>query len=227
MNKRLENKNLMILATNDVMDKHRSLWKDIPIFKVIMEEVGSNLTVIEETRKITEDDITGTTSDKNALEQELIQCVYELSSALCVMAKRTGNNELLEKVDFTLSELQTAREAELVSTSENVAILAKEHIDKLTDYAITADSVSTLNNLSARMKGMISAPRVSITERKTANSKLKEVMDNTCKLLEEQLDRLMLRFRKSHPEFYADYINARHTIAHGVRHKNNNEQEAA
>ena len=53
------------------------------------------------------------------------------------------------------------------------------------------------------------------------------MIDQTCDLLEDQLDRMMLRFKKSHLEFYTDYINARHTIAHGVRHKSTNEQEAA
>ena len=227
MNKRLENQNMMILATHSVMNINRSIWEGTPVIVAIMQEVAVNITAINKTRKITEDDITGATSDKNALEQNLIQCVYEISSALCVMAKRTGNNELCEKTDYTQRELQNAREAELVSNCESMAILARNYISELSDYSIDEASITKLEGLAQKMKEVIPAPRVSITERKTANIKLKELIENTCELLDEQLDRMVLRYKQSNPEFYADYINARHTIAHGIRHKKQDGQEVA
>jgi len=67
--------------------------------------------------------------------------------------------------------------------------------------------------------------RVSVSERKAANEKLKIVFLQVDALLKKQLDRIVVRYRTNEPEFYQIYQNARHIVNYGVRHKKPKEPE--
>jgi hypothetical protein len=67
--------------------------------------------------------------------------------------------------------------------------------------------------------------RISASERKAANEKLKDLFLQVDDLLKNQLDRLMVPFRKSQPDFYASYQNARRIVNYGIRHKTTKEPE--
>jgi len=71
---------------------------------------------------------------------------------------------------------------------------------------------------------MVLTPRADIAGRKAANISLEEQFDDTSGLLENQLDRLMVRFKNSHPDFDAANMNARVIVDHEMRHEKNGEQ---
>ena len=216
----------MIMATVSVLNKFRSEWENIPVLTTIMNELIAHRGQIDELRSITEIDMTGATRDKNVLEDNLVQSVYTIASGLTVIANRMGNNELAEKVDFTISELEKSRDAELISTCNNVVSLARENIDLLTECNLGEANIAELEELLTQMRSSIIQPRVSVAERKAANERLEEEIDRVVKILDEQVDLLMIRFKLSNPGFFAEYMNARHIVAYGVRHESEEDTAA-
>lgn len=219
MLKRLENKNKMFNAVNEVINRNKPIWQDIAAMVNITDEFSDKLSEIDNLRQQTEGDTTGGTREKEQLEGALVDKNYEISSALFAMSIRNNNAVLKEKVDYTESELQQARDGELVATGETISALARENLEPLGEYGVDEAAVTELEELTAQFKAAVPAPRATIAERKAANEKLKKLFTETQAVLENQLDRLMVRFKNSNPDFYSAYMNARVIVDYGIRHE--------
>ena len=227
MNKRNENRNRMIIASMSVLNKYNNLWENIPVFKAVTKEITEKQKQISELRSVAEADITGKTDDKNKHEELLLQSVYTISSNLYVMARRANNQEIMKKVDYSITELSRTREAELVSECHRVVSLARENLTILEGSGTEETQIDELEALANTMGSMIGEPRVSQAERKAANESLSAAINQVVTLLSEQLDRLMVRFKLSNTDFFAEYMNARHIVAYGIRHESEESNAAA
>lgn len=225
MLKRLENKLRMFQAVKQVLDRNSGIWQGITALVAIVNEFFEKMNQITETRKVTESSSKGATAGKNTEEELLVDTVFEVSSALYAMAVRSGNAALQQKVKFTEGELQTAREGELATIGETIAALARENLEALAEYGVDDARVKGLEDSTARFKELISTPRADIAQRKAAQARLKELFIETSGLLTHQLDRLLIKYRSSHPDFYAAYMNARVIVDHGIRHEKPEEPE--
>jgi len=227
MLKRLNNKHLMFIAVKQVLDRNTAIWQPNAAVAAIVAEYIQRNAGTEEIRQAAGISTKGTTLDKNQEEELLADQIYEISSALYAMAVRTGNVALQQKTGHTESELLTAREGELVITANIVVAMARENLQALADYGIDAARADALEEQSARFGARVSAPRAEIVGRKAANAHLRGEFDAITDLLEHQLDRMMVQFRRSAPDFYTAYMSARTIVDHGLRHEKEDESEAA
>ena len=218
MIKRLENKMMMLKAVLKLLKSKRSLWKDTVPFVNAVNQLEALIAEIEATRMITDEDNTGLVAEKTALRNSLITKAFEIVSMLHAMASSTKNNILLGKVSFPISELQRQRDRELASTCKGIASIAREHLPSLDGYSITEPELVGFDEQISAYEGDLPNHRVSVSERKAANAKLKDLYKETDDVLVSQLDRLMFRFSTAKPDFYAAYLNARKVVDYGVRH---------
>jgi len=219
MLKRFENKLRMFAAVKLVLDRYSGIWQGIVALGAIVNEFYEKLGLIAETRQVTESQIKGATADKNTQEELLVDSIFEVSSGVYAMAVRNGDATLQQKVKYSEGDLQTAREGALVIIGESVAALARDNLASLADYGIDEAGVKVLEESTARFKGLVSTPRADIAERKAAQARLKELFTETSGLLNNQVDRLLVKFKNSDPDFYASYMNARIIVDHGIRHE--------
>ena len=89
-------------------------------------------------------------------------------------------------------------------------------VASLTDYGVTAATLTTLQTAIDKYVDASSAPRNAITLRKGATAELRALLKDTNKLLTKRLDALMEQFAETKPEFYRDYQNARIVIDLGT-----------
>jgi hypothetical protein len=75
--------------------------------------------------------------------------------------------------------------------------------------------VTELANLTAQFHDVKSAPRTAIAGRAGETGTLPEEISGTTSLLRNRLDKLMTKFKKSQPEFYAGYRSARVIVDRG------------
>ncbi len=226
MQKRNENKFRMFNAVLEILNGNKTIWQAAALFVQIVNKFTASLTAIGETRKVTESDSKGHTLEKSSLEETLINSIGALTSSLYLLAKNSGNKVLMEKVNYNESELANAREGELVSIAETVAALGRENLAQAADYDFDEAEVKALEDLAARFKAVMPAPRATIAERKAANEKLNRLIAETTELLDDELDRMMLKYKNSHPDFYNTYFNARMIMDYGIRHKPEAEEVA-
>jgi len=144
---------------------------------------------------------------------------------LYAMAIKKNDAILAAKVDFTETDLLKMRDDNLVTTCRNILEFASEHLAGLIAYEVTSDELIVLKEEINRFAENLTTGRVSVSERKAANEKLKIVFLQVDALLKKQLDRIMVRYRKTEPDFYATYQNLRRIVNYGVRHEKPKEPE--
>lgn len=219
MLKRLENKLTMLNAVLSFLKLNISAWGNSTVMAELITKLETLIGEIESIRRITNSDLTGITAEKLVQQEILINKAYELSSMLYAMASRSENMVLLGKVDFTEHELQNARGGDLISTCKTIATLVEENLTDLVTYELTQADVTVLEEMIGNFSNNLPTHRVSVAERKAANDRLKEVFSAVDTLVNEQLDRMMVRYRSSSPDLYAAYINARTIVNYGIRHE--------
>ena len=225
MLKRLENKLMMLNTVLSFLKQNRSLWEASLVMVELIANLESLIGEIESLRLQTESNLTGITAEKNNQQEDLIDKAYELSSVLYAMASLADNKVLQAKVDFTESELQNIRGGDLLATCTAVVAIVKENLTALERFEITEADATELENLIASFGENIPAYRVSVTERKAANEKMKELFLKIDNLLNEQVDRMMVRYKNTSPDAYVAYTNARSIVHYGTRHENKETQE--
>ena len=180
---------------------------------------------IEATLLITDEDHTGLVAEKTALQNSLITKAFEIVSMLHAMASSTKNNILLGKVSFPISELQRQRDRELATTCKGIALIARDNLPSLDGYPITEPELVVFDGQISAYEGDLPNHRVSVSERKAANAKLKNIYKEADEVLTSQIDRLMFHFSAAKPDFYAAYLNARKVVDYGTRHEKPDDDE--
>lgn len=103
--------------------------------------------------------------------------------------------------------------------SKNVLDLGCANLPALLIYGSSDEKLNNLEVQIQQYKNNMPAPRVSVSERKAANTKLKELLKQAPQLMSMQIDRMMVPFEDDKPEFYAAYKNARIVIGYGTRYE--------
>lgn len=225
MLKRLVNKLAMYQAVQSLLNANKSVWTSVPAIVETINDFESLLAEIETYMQLTQGNKKGITLQKAAQQALVIAHTYELSSVLYVLATKLNDVVLAAKVDFTETELLKKRDGNLVTTCLNIVDIATEHLAELIDYQVSGDELVVLKEEIKSFADNLTTGRVSVSERKAANAKLKDLFVQVDALLKKQLDRLMVRFRENESKFYQAYQNTRHIVNYGVRHEKPKEPE--
>lgn len=225
MLKRLANKLVMYQTVQSHLDRNKSLWTSVPAMATTINDFELLLAEIETYRKLTQENKKGITQQKATQQALVIAHAYEISSVLYAMAIKKNEEILAAKVDFTETDLLKKRDNNLVATCLNIVEFATEHLAELNAYEVTADELIVLKEEINSFAENLTTGRVSVSERKAANEKLKVVFLQVDTLLKKQLDRIVVRYRKTEPDFYTTYQSLRHIVNYGVRHEKPKEPE--
>lgn len=177
------------------------------------------LAEIETYRQVTQGNRKGITALKAVQQELVISHTYELSSALYAMAIKKNDAVLAVKVNFTETDLLKKCDDNLVTICLTVAEIAKKHLAELTAYQVSEEELMVLKEEIRQFADNLPSGRISVSEQKAANEKLKDLFVQVDALLKKQLDRIMVRYRKSQPEFYTIYQNIRRIVNYGIRHE--------
>lgn len=225
MLKRLTNKLVMYHTVQSHLNLNKTTWTSVPAMVTTIGDFELLLAEIETYRQLTQENKKGIAQQKAAQQALAIAHAYELLSLLYAMAIKKNDAILAAKVDFTETDLLKMRDDNLVTTCRNILEFATEHLAGLIAYEVTSDELIVLKEEINRFAENLTTGRVSVSERKAANEKLKVVFLQVDALLKKQLDRIMVRYRKTEPDFYATYQNLRRIVNYGVRHEKPKEPE--
>lgn len=219
MDKRLENKLMMLKALLSILNQNADKWSENEPLSQVIGELTYLIDQIKATLLLVSTDQTGVVQQKTTIQEDLVDTIFSLASVLYAMAVRSGDQVLQRKVNITRSDLLRQRDGELALTSKNVLDLLRNYMPRLTEYGITENDATNLETKQNNYENSLPVNRLTVLERKTANLRLKELFTTANNLLTEQLDRMMTRFEKSAPDFYTSYKNARKVVAYGTRYE--------
>ena len=219
MEKRLNDKNKMIDAIIKVWDANAELWKGHAALVEVYGKIKANRVAASAEDSKAAMSTSGSTVDKGTVRVWLEGQTFHLSSALCAMGHAQKNATLWKAAEFSLSDLEDAREQDLKRIAEDTVKLAAENMDKLGPYSITTADTDTLTSYIESFDATLSGARAMVSERGVSNAKVFDTVADSMNLLKTEGDRLMVAYRLTQPDFYAAYQNARKIVSYGVRHE--------
>lgn len=207
----------MYQAVKSVITRYESDWKSLKSFAAIVvlfqELTGKIITLIGKQ----EDNSKGVTIEKQVVEENLIEQTLVLIKSITVYSVQQNQLQLKSKINFKVSDLNRARNNDLLVISMTIHQEALAIVDQLADYGISIDDLKAYELLINDFETMLSAPRDTISQGALATTQLKEVFKQTHDLLMIEMDPLMVHFKEK--EFHQAYFNARNIVGYGKRKK--------
>ncbi len=226
MNKRLKNKLTMYKAVLSYLEQEEAIWQQNALFALVVQELKNLIEQIEATLQLTNTDNSGVVQKKTNIQIDLIDAAFILMGTLQVMAVRTNNTILQGKTNLTKSDFQRMPDEQLTIVCKNLIDLLKKNLDALAEYGVVASDITDLETKLNNYQTSLPTHRMTVSERKAANLKLQGLTAKVDILLKKQLDLMAARFKKSHPDFYAVYLNDRKVVDYGIRHEKPEETES-
>lgn len=207
----------MFETTNRVLDDNRSLWSGIPAFADAVARAESGTGAIRE--KAGEQVPTGDAEAKAAARLDLEEKALNIADQLAALAAKTGDHDLAAKVEVNKSQLDRMPDSDLLVTTKRISTAAAANSAVLaSDYQVTAAELMALGTAITKFDGMKTAPRDAVVNRKVATLALPDAIAFVRSIYRNELDKMMTRFRKSAPDFYAAYFAARIIVSRAATH---------
>ena len=140
----------------------------------------------------------------------LEELTLSIGDQLAVLAVKIHDHDLAAKVEVVKSKLDRMADSDLVQTAKRISAAAGANATVLaSDYLITPADLTAFENAIGAFDGMKTAPRDATVNRKVATLALPEAIAFVRGIYRNELDRLMTRFKKTQPDFFAAYTSAR------------------
>ena len=218
MNKAQENKLTMHESVDSLLNNNAEKTAEIPAFDVSITSFRADLAELKKKSLVYENATAGKSESKWSAEDDLIESLLPVASALNVIAMRNKNPELREIANVTETFLRRLRDTELVSKSKAVLAAGNENAAELVKFGITAERITDLGAKIDAYEKSIGGRESSVAERMGARQGVIELFAKVDDDLEE-LDNLMELVRTKYPDFYNEYQAARTVKETGVRHR--------
>lgn len=225
MQKRLANKLRMYHALQRMLTNYKTQWEAVQAIGNTFQTFEGLINEIEAGNMVTSANIKSETVYKKEIRLRVIESTVEISSILSALILQTNEQYMGPKLDYSKTKLVKMRDMYLETTCSVIAEQATNHTALLGTADITATDIETLKADIKTFSDLLPRLRHLLIERKVANMKLIDLFAQTDDLLKNQLDRLMLHYKKNAPEFYSSYKTSRHVINYGVRHKKGKSEE--
>jgi Carboxypeptidase regulatory-like domain len=163
------------------------------------------LTTLNSIVGLQADILSGIKKGKQKLKRLLADQVAETAAQLFALASSNGDDILRDKTNFTARELERYPDVKFISVCKSIRQTALENIPNLVNYGVDDIAINTIDTLLLRFTSDAPAGRNAISERKTHGSNLVLEMKEIDYLFKNVLNKLVLKYRVTDPEFYKNY----------------------
>ncbi|WP_165917162.1 carboxypeptidase-like regulatory domain-containing protein [Flaviaesturariibacter aridisoli] len=141
----------------------------------------------------------------------------QVASAVAAWANGKKDPVLEQQMHVTESKLKAIREADLAPASRAVLEAARTRLANLADYGISSDLLDAFDTAIKTFEKAIPAPRKTQAQRRQLEAKAEARLEALNDFARKQLDKLMVPFKTSHPDFYAGYQRSRTIVDAATR----------
>ncbi len=187
-----------------------ALVADFELFRAGYSALGLSS---EETKKKTE----GITIDKKEQKKRLAAAVAASAGQAHAWAFTHGDNELMKSMDYSESQLLAMGSDGMSKTCGLIISQIKNKNQDLGTHRFPETELDALDELLAAFEGKVPAPRIAVASRSSSLKATNKQVQYLIKLLDESIDRLMLKFKFTHPAFYNTYVASREIVDIGSR----------
>ncbi|HEX8287506.1 MAG TPA: carboxypeptidase-like regulatory domain-containing protein [Pyrinomonadaceae bacterium] len=212
MNANQEAKLKMYRATENYCGENSSITASNVAFRTAFNNFKANIASIVATVQADGVPLTGITVDKNIVKQALCEKTAEIAGIVYAYASTVGSNTLKAEVNCLFTSLMRMREDALAPRCQSIHDITQTNLAVLADYGITATMLTDLQELIQSYALETPKSRTAISERKTTTANLAALFDETDAILRDRMDKLVMIFKSSHPDFVKTYETTRRTL---------------
>jgi len=214
MRKRDISFNRMLGSVSETLSEHETdvnkivaLAKGRDQLDVIIEEVGKRLL-----DTVGPSGASGPRVVKATSLTGMITLAHEVAAGCHALGNDTGDGDLATATDYSVTDLSKGAEADVVARCAKILELATDEVEDLADYNITQAKLTALGKKIDAFKKASPKPRQRVAKKAAANKALPRLFLRARTLLTRTLDRLMVQFKETNPDFYAEYKTARKIV---------------
>jgi len=209
MNVMQENKLNMYYSVKDVCEEYRPVWIENAVFAATYNLWIANIPLIEDNRDLQTLETTGVTTHKNTKREAMIDKALYVENRLQSYAHVVKNPELLESIEYSVSDMKKARDNEVVGICKAILGRAKVHATEVAAYGATAEVIADLEAAIVAYTDILPKPKLAKSQSKTATENLTALFKANDELLASRMDLDIELFKASAPDFYNQYHAAR------------------
>jgi len=145
------------------------------------------------------------------VKEALVSQAVELAAAAHAYASApaVADPELAQKMALSKSAFPVGGEAVMVAKCKEVLGVVTENLEALGPYGITQAKVTNLKKKIELFRSVETRPRQRKTAVSAATQQLRDLFEEADSILKSRIDKLVVQFEASAPEFYHEYQAAR------------------
>jgi hypothetical protein len=201
----------MLQSTQLCLDANKPLFKDMPSITrghLELNEIVAAVLAAQRQQAARE----GLAEEKAHARQALIDIAVEVCSVAHACAQENGLTAIATRTDLPRSTFEKGSAAVLVDRCKGVLTDAQELDSEIEKCELTSAQLKAFEAAIKQFDTVKLKPRQGISEGKNATQTLRVLFARASTLLRSRLDRLMVPFQASQPEFYASYLAARKVV---------------
>lgn len=208
MNKEESNYFKMFLNSQDCLDNYSTEWSAIPIMLIYKNELDELLSRISEKSEKAASYM-AVSNQKTKVKSNIALKLSSLSGILQAYAYGIGNTDLANSIKANKSEVEKMKDLDLDAFTRNIVNNAQVKINELKDYGVTENMLTEILTSLEEFNALIGKPRSIRNTKFVTLETVAQLFEECNSLLRDKIDKVMLMFRDSKPEFYSSYERAR------------------
>jgi hypothetical protein len=209
----------MLSSVSATFEEHKTndTWTTIPALVKAVDRLNAIIVEVAERLKDTAapEGQSGPKAAKISSQADMVVLAQTIAAACHAYATDVADNDLAAVTDYSLTDLAKGSEATVVARCSKILELASGLVEELADYNITQARITALGKKIEAFGKVSPRPRQRVAKRAAANQAVPRLHSQARTLLTRCLDRLMVQFRATEPEFYIEYRTARKIVTQG------------
>ena len=193
-----------------------ALWSSNVAISATMTEINGDLTTLAGLGVKQESPTTGAAVDKATLRFDYENEILRIAGQLAALGAATNNGDLEAKSDLSMATLDKQSADVLAATATRISGLVTANLAALVNYGITAADATGLDTLTTQFQAIKTKPREAVVDKKKETDQVQPLITSLLSTLRRRLDRQMLAYKQTQPEFYAGYLGARVIVDRGA-----------
>ena len=199
----------MFETTLVILDKNNNAWNDRVAFTDAVTRARTGTATLRTKTGKQQAPLEGVTGEKAQARDELEEKLLVVGGAISAFAAKNADPALAAQVEVNRSLLDRLPGSDLVQTGQRILNAATDHLAALKDYGVTDATKDELQGALDLFANKKESTREAVVERKVETLSLPEGIASVRSIFRNELDKMMMAFRKPDPDFYKAYFAAR------------------
>ncbi|MDR1181201.1 MAG: hypothetical protein LBL13_04415, partial [Bacteroidales bacterium] len=217
----------MAQRVSNTMEEDQEIFKDVPAVAAIVAELKGDIEIIREVlREHTGVNLPASTLAKRNAEKRMIKSCVKTANILYLIGFISDNTDLITLAGLSDNSFYRITNNAALALARRILNLAKQYAEQLKEYTIDEKEINEMETAIDAFQTVITKPMDTIAGRKQKTTNLVQLFAKLDSTLYDKLDKVMLIFKDSNPDFYNKYRTSRNLILTSRRKDKKSEEES-